>query len=478
MSERAVRWLAPPALFLSVYWLGLWVWFHTDDFSLLWMVMLPGEEFWPHLLEPRAQGTFRPLSERLYFRIFYQAFELNAWPYRALVFATQIANLWLFASLAKKISDSRTVGLAAACLWGVHHGLAVTMSWSSAYNQALFSLFVLLGLHAWVRFCDGGGWGWYVAQWAVMVAGFGALEAIVIYPALALAYSLLAGGKRWAWTLPLFGVSAGLTALQMSARPAEQSSIYAMSLDPRSLFDTFVQYLEWGFVGRVYEQYSAAAWLIGPLLLGFAIWEWRQKRPAALLGCGIFLIGIAPYMPLAGHRSDYYLFLPAAGLALAFAAALRTAWAAGWAARAAWLLAVGFCVWTWTGTARSIVRYSYETSIRARNLVTGLRYARARHPSETILLTGVDSPFFYASIYHGLIPMIGVFDAYLAPDGSAIEQLPGFRPVEPFILPPEQALIGVERGSIVVYDASGMRLREITRRYQRSAPQRLRALIE
>ena len=137
MSARAARWLLAPTLFLSVYWLGLWVWFHTDDFSLLWMVMLPDEEFWPRLLQPRAQGTFRPLSERLYFRIFYSAFGLNALPYRMLVFGTQIVNLWLFTALARRISKSWTVAVSAACLWGVHHGLAVTMSWSSAYNQAL-----------------------------------------------------------------------------------------------------------------------------------------------------------------------------------------------------------------------------------------------------------------------------------------------------------------------------------------------------
>ena len=478
MSPRAISFLLPPALFLSVYWLGLWVWFHTDDFSLLFLMELPSREFWLSLLQPRAQGTFRPLSERLYFRVMYEGFGLNAFPYRLVVFATQILNLWLFAALARRISRSGLVALAAACLWGAHHGLAVTMSWSSAYNQALLSLFVLLGLHAWIRFCDSGGWGWYALQWVVLALGFGALESIVIYPALILGYSLLHGGRRWAWTPPLFVGSAALTALQMSFRPARESPIYAMSLEPRSLFDTFVQYIEWGFVGRQYEAWSAAAWLLGPALLAFAVWEWRRGRPAALWGCGVFLCGVAPYLPLAGHRSDYYLFLPAAGLALAYGAALRTAWESGWAARAAWAATVAFCAFTWVHTAQSIVRYGYETSIRARNLVTGLRYVREQQPTATILLTGVDAPFFYASIYHDLFSIAGVFDVYLAPDGAAIEQLPGFDPIDGFFLPPHQALLGVQRGTLAVYDASGIRLREVTRRYSLRAPARLRELTE
>lgn len=475
---RAVHWLLPPALFLAVYWLGLHIWFHTDDFSLLWMVMLPGDEFWPQLLQPRAQGTFRPLSERLYFRLFYEAFGLNAFPYRLFVFATQVVNLWLLTALAKRLSRSWAVAVAAGCLWGVHHGLAVTMSWSSAYNQALFSFFVLLGLHAWARFCDGGGWGWYAAQWAVLLVGFGALEAMVIYPALALAYAALYGKNRWGWVLPLFLLSGALTALQLSARPAAESSIYSISLAPQSLADTFVQYVEWGFVGRIYEDWSSAAWLLGPLLLALAAWEWRRQRPAALFGCVVFLVGIAPYLPLAGHRSDYYLFLPATGLALAAGAVAQTAWRAGWAGRAAWAASVGFCVWTWVVTAQTAVEYSYQTSIRARNLVTGLRYVRQIHPSETVLLTGVDAPFFYASVYHGLFQIADVFDVYLAPDGEAIERLPGFDPIEEFFLPPEQALLGVQRGSIVVYDASGMRLREQTQQYRLQAPARLRGIIE
>ena len=68
------HWLVAPALLLLLYHRGLECWFHRDDFAALRIAMLPPEEFWRNLFEPRAQGTFRPLSERLFFYSFFQWF--------------------------------------------------------------------------------------------------------------------------------------------------------------------------------------------------------------------------------------------------------------------------------------------------------------------------------------------------------------------------------------------------------------------
>jgi hypothetical protein len=67
---------------------------------------------------------------------------------------------------------------------------------------------------------------------------------------------------------------------------------------------------------------------------------------------------------------------------------------------------------------------------------------------------------------------------YLAPEDADFERIPGFDPVERFFLPPDQTLLGIRRGTLAVYDASGLRLREATRRYSLQAPARLRGLIE
>ena len=99
----ALYWTIPAFLSLLLYYRGLWCWFHGDDFSLLLLVSLPDHEFWPALWQPRAQGTWRPLSERLFFYYFYHWFGLDAFPYRLLVFATHIVNLWLLAAVTHRL---------------------------------------------------------------------------------------------------------------------------------------------------------------------------------------------------------------------------------------------------------------------------------------------------------------------------------------------------------------------------------------
>jgi hypothetical protein len=468
-------WALPPLLLYAVYWKGLFVWFHGDDFSLIEHVRAPAAEFWARLFEPRAQGTYRTLSERLFFYYFYQWFGLNAFPYRLLAFATQIVNLWLFGALLRRAGLARGAAVAAACLWAAHHGTSGTMSWSSSYNQALFSFFFLISLLGFQKFLESGKFAFYLLQWVTFLAGFLALETIVIYPVVALGYALVFARKRWAWALPMFLGSAAIAWVQLQATPpGSGGGAYHMSVNPLDWLVALRYYVDLAFSGSFG---TWATWLLAVALIAFSICRAWRGNLDALFGCYWFVAVLLPYLPLGSHLSDYYLFLPAAGLALAGGLALDAAWRAGWVPRAvaAALLAVFL-----TGSLRysgSIVDYSYTTSLRCRNLVTGLRYARARHPEKTILLASLDDVFFYASIYHDLFRFVGDWDVYLAPDANSVHQRPDRDNISRFIMPPDDALRATLREDVVVYDTSGLRLREITSLYRAYAPARLEALI-
>ena len=69
-----------------------------------------------------------------------------------------------------------------------------------------------------------------------------------------------------------------------------------------------------------------------------------------------------------------------------------------------------------------------------------------------------------------------MYDVYLAPDLVELEQLPGHEKADDHFLSPEETLLGIRRDSLVVYDASYGRLREITSRYRAFAPVRLMEL--
>lgn len=475
MKRSLSLWLLPPLALYAVYWLGLWVWFHTDDFALLRTAQLPASEFWPQLLQPRAQGTYRPLSERLFFYVFYQWYGLNAFPYRLLAFGTQVVNLWLFAAIARLITRSLGAAVLAACLWAMHHGLATAMSWTSAYNQPLSSFFVLLSFWLFVKFAETGRISLYVLQWFTFLAGFGALETVVVYPALVLAWCVLFRRDRWAWAAAMFAGSAFLAWIQFATVTTERPAVYAFSISPSAVAHTL-----WFYLRNDFAAYGPA-WRIAVVAVPLAaatLYEAAHKRFDALFGWAWFAVTLAPFLPLADHLSVYYLFFPSAGLALAASAVAQRYWDASWLWRAPVVVVLAVWVSVTAKTAGDMVNFNYVKSIRARNLVGGLAYARAQHPNKTLLLAGIDTEFFYGSLQHHILQIAQLYDVYLAPDRNFIEARPAQESPDRFFLSPEEVLLGISRDSLVVYDASGMQLREVTKQYRALAPLRLKALEE
>jgi hypothetical protein len=457
----------------GVYWLGLWVWFHTDDFALLRTAQLPSSEFWPQLLQPRAQGTYRPLSERLFFYSFYHWYGFNAFPYRVLSFGTQIVNLWLFGAIARRITGSLGAAILAACLWALHHGLATAMSWTSAYNQPLSSFFILLSFWLFLRFAENGRISLYLLQWLTFLIGFGALETLVVYPALILAWCIFFRRDRWIWAAAMFAGSAFLAWIQFTTVTTERPDVYALSIDPSDIARTFFFYLKIDFAA--YRPAWFAAIIAGPLAAA-TLYEATQRRFGALFGWAWFAITLAPFLPLAAHLSMYYLFFPSAGLALAASAVAQRYWGANRLWRAPIVLILATWTFVTATTAVDLVADNHLKSIRARNLVGGLAYARARHPNKTLLLVGIDSDFFYSSIQHHLFQVAQLYDVYLAPDGNFIEARPSQESADRYVLSAEDVLLDIRRDSLVVYDASGLQLREVTKQYRALAPLRLQAL--
>lgn len=473
MKRSLLLWLLPPLALYAVYWLGLWVWFHTDDFSLLRTAQLPATEFWPQLLQPRAQGTYRPLSERLFFYSFYQWYGLNAFPYRVLVFCTQVVNLWLFTAIARRITGSLVTAVLASCLWALHHGLATAMSWTSAYNQPLSSFFVLLSFWLFLKFAESGRISLYVLQWFTFLIGFGALETVVVYPALLLAWCIFFRRDRWAWAAAMFAGSAFLAWIQFSTVTTERPDVYAFSVAPLDLARTLWFYLKIDFAAY------RPGWLVlvtgGPIAAA-TLYEAAHGRFNALFGWAWFGITLAPFLPLSGHLSVYYLFFPSAGLALAASAVAQRYWATNLLWRAPIVVVLALWVSFTASTAVNSVSYNYLKSIRARNLVGGLAYARAEHPNKTLLLAGIDTEFFYGSMQHHLLHIVHLYDVYLAPDRNFIEARPAQESADRYFLSTEEVLRGLHRDSLVVYDASGLQLREVTKQYRALAPLRLKAL--
>ena len=506
-------WVLSAIPFLWLYHRGLWCWFFGDDFSLLLLAAFPDKEFWEAFFQPRAQGTFRPLSERLFFYFFYGWFGFDAFPYRLLVFGTQIVNLWLLAALTNRLTGKRLAGFAAASLWGVHHGLSSSMTWTSAYNQVLCAFFLLLSFLLFLRFAESGRKRYYAAQWITFALGLGALETMVVYPAVLLAYVLIAHRRLWRHAAVMLPGSAAFAWMQLSAAPTASEGVYQTNFGLASLAAGF-----WHYTQRALVADEIASLAIAMVIAAVAFAAYQAWR-GVLLGVFMlawFAITLGPYLPLPDHRLDYYLVLPSMGIAMLTGWAASLAFVAfGSGARPALgssppagavvqkpqtaaessrlrlvetiferaparivfqvgvVLFAGTFVFASAGRADREVSYFQPLSLAVKQLVSDTSRVRAEYPGKTILLANVPEMVFYLSMVHDAFRAVGVYDVYLTPDSRISQRADVEHPIEQYFFPASETLIALERRQALVFDASGPRLLNITPRYSKLAPLKL-----
>ena len=94
------------------------------------------------------------------------------------------------------------------------------------------------------------------------------------------------------------------------------------------------------------------------------------------------------------------------------------------------------------------------------------------HPTEIILLDGVDADLFRAGVYHHPFSVVGVPGVYLTP-GSASQIGPLDVPVEDFELDAGLTVNGLNHDQIVIYRVGSTRLKAITSLYERTVAQEL-----
>jgi hypothetical protein len=451
------RWLArfgptvaASAFLLAFYWRGLNCFFYQDDFG--WLHIGPVHNFQQLLVmlfAPKAHGNLRPWSENLFFYGLHSLFGMNPLPFRIVVFATVIGDLFLLDALMRRLTGSAAASLTAQLCWLVNPAFAPNLCWTCIYNETQYLFFVLLGL---VLFIDGRPW----AAAAAFVVGLGSLETMVMYPLIATLYALLYDRKKLLWTPALYAISLAFTAVHFWAAPAVAAGPYAIKVDSR-IFQTLGTYIQM---------------VLGPERLGHFHWEWPAwvvpvgtvlmcaavlvaialNARAGLLGAGWFLALLGPQLVLPEHILDYLLAGPAMGLAIVLGASVAARWRAGA------VLALGYFAIA-LPAAWAVTTWHYERSLTARNLVLGVvDYDRA-HPSKKLLLRGMDTDQFFAGFVNLPFGLYGLNNVYLAPGADhAIED--GGRVAHLFVLPPRDAEAALAAGAAVVLDVSGGQVRE------------------
>ncbi len=350
------------------------------------------------LFAPMAQGTVRTISERLFFLVGRRLFDLNAFPFHAAVFVTQIVCLLLATWLFARLSGSRWVGAVGATVWTVHAYLYWPLTWVSAYNQVLCACLLLGGTVLFLRYAETGGRGRLAAAWALFLLGFGVNELNIVFPVLA----LLVAPRAWRTAAWLFLPSLGFYLLHSRFAPKSADGIYAVALDSR-LPATFLAYWSFG-IGLA----GVPLAVVSALLM--AGWAWRRDR-AIGFGLGWFVVTLGPYLLVPNHVSEYYLFVPLLGLSLAFAQLV-------FSVRYLWVLAVPVVFLHAVASHQAAVKLT-DDSNDAWTFLQGLAEAGRRHPGKTIYVAGVSNDLYWSSFHDRPFYLIGLNRVFLTPDNAA-----------------------------------------------------------
>ena len=466
--QRAAYWCGPFSICLLIHWRGLASWFRADDFAWL------GSKLTLHdMFAPMAQGTIRPWSDRLFFMAGFGLFGLDALPFHVIVFATQFANLALVAWVGARLTGRRAAGFLAALLWAASDTAVLPLGWASAYNQVLCGFFLLLAFAFLLRYVETGDWRYNLYQWMAFLLGFGAMELNIVYPALATVYALLCARPylRKAWLL--FLPSAAYFAIHQVAAPAGKDPNYTLHFTG-AMLRTLAKYWAWT-VGPLgfWAPFAVPGWLIpsAVVLVSLGLLAFAAARGRLGVFClAWFVIVIAPVLPLRDHVTEYYSFLPAIGLCWLGGWALAESWhSRTWQRPAAVVLAAVYLLIMMPRTVAAS-DFHYRLTLRVRNLLEGVARAHRLHPSQTILLDGVDTALFYNGVLDHPFRLLGIDHLYLTPaSGLRIDAHPELGDVGEFVLPADEVAKGLDNDEVAVYDVRGPRLRNITSTYTSQA---------
>ncbi len=445
-------WAAVCAFCTALYWPGLTAWFQRDDFGWLGLEaqVRGGGSLVNALFAPMSQGTVRFLGDRTYFLGLSWVFGLNPLAFRVCAFVTMFASLAVLMAIVHRLTRSVLVAGLAALLWLVNSALAPAMTWSSPYNQILCGFLLLLSLWQLERYLETGKRRYYAGVWLTFLAGFGANEITVVFPALAAVWCLCRVRRIPRSVLALFLGSLVFLAVEFALiHPAPRTGIYALYFDG-SVMRTFLKHWQnalgpgrmfaLGLIGR-----RTGMWLSVAISAGLALHVWRTTRArdlSAVFWLAWFVLAIAPVLPLRDHIVDYYPAVPAIGLAGLCAGAIQRARGdASRLLRVATVAWVGIYVVASLVAARELTTGYHEDSVMARCFIQELQRIRELRPGSAVVVQSFPPRLHAAAVTDEALRLYG---------------MPGVR-----ILPPVDCARIHQQEGAAVYEFDGRALAEL-----------------
>ncbi len=376
--------------------------FLSDDFAWNSIGAISGStgELVDNLMAPRAQGTVRILSERLFFYLASVVSPHPALLQRAIVLFTMVFVVILLFAECYRNTSSALNSAAATLLWVCSPSTGHAMAWLSSFNQVLCALFSLL-VFRWFR--EGN----HTLCVLAFLAGLASHEAFATIALVVMAYALWIHPERirLASFLLLLAMSFALFWFLLVRKP--QSEGYELSVSTKSL-ELLSAYLQMAIGMRRSLDSSefggpvvALVFIIAGTLILYAIWNARTPK-LALIFLGWWIVTMTPFLLLSNHPANYYLPFPMIGLSLGVVTCIGTSHGSKAAhlvqgLAVALLFSAAYC-----GASRvvAIEQWYYDQSTRVERLLAGIRDTASRHPNGLLVVQSIEPVLFMYSLRH------------------------------------------------------------------------------
>ena len=447
-----------------------------DDFAWLGLPLeyhRPGD-LWSILFQPRAQGTVRTLSERLFFLAFTSWFGFKAIWFHYWVLITQCGNLLFANAIVRRLSGSALAGVAAATAWAISPATAIALSWLSAYNEILCAFFMLAAFYCLIRFSEHGEHRFWIYQWIAYLAGFLALEATVAYPAVAGAYVWLAARQYWKKALWLWVPSIAFAIAHAFLIPKNPSPIYKMTLDLGMLWNlwrfTFKAVGPSDLANFTDHPYAVLGWWLAVVMLLvltlFLAVRIAKRDWMPVMGVVWFVCFLGPVLPLQNHFTDYYVTIGSFGLAMLTGWVFQSSFYAGWALRIVAAATAALLIVTEVAQVELMEQWYRTRSGQMRLVFQGVDELSKRRHIETLMLAGIDNETFISGLLDDPFRLIGIKTVYLVPGSEKLIRTVPLPRLLPLRVEPDKARKLLENDNTVVASFDGKTMTDVTPIYR------------
>lgn len=295
------------AILLALFDRFSFFYFWLDDFNNLWWVQRTSYlDLLGHMVNP-ASIYHRPLGMLVY-KIHFDLFHLDPFPYRVTVFLVHALNVGLvFQLLREMIGSGYAAGMGA--LFFSYQIAFWHIFWQfGTIFELLAGTFFLLGILIFLR--HGRGWPGVLFATVLFVLAMRSKEMAVTLPVVWLLYEIVVGErgfwKRFFVPLAIAGWFVFWKTTTMGQ--SNPSMPYYMELSPTALWDGFSWYMN--ALGRT--EWTPGYWVAGLIPVIGAILHSRNRLALFFL----LYIGLTfmPVIFLVNHRHDFFWYIPMLGV--------------------------------------------------------------------------------------------------------------------------------------------------------------------